>query len=100
MVDTLKPLFSSRNIKTYGAIAKHYGIECRSVFSTEGSFQIEHTESTFTGSLVNVSSSRDLRWNSGENQGGSREYGVVGSPRFAKVRMKARVCFWYTLELA
>ena len=35
-----------------------------------------HAEGTFTGTLVKVG---DLRRNSGECQGGSREYGVVGS---------------------
>ena len=45
-----------------------------------------HTESTFTGTLVNV---RDLRRNSGECQGGSREYGVVGSPKFARLRQSS-----------
>ena len=49
----------------------------------------------------------DLRQNSGECMGGSREYGVVGSPKFAKlrqaspkVRMKVCACLWYTLQLA
>ena len=37
-----------------------------------------HKEGTFTGTLVNV---RDLRQNPGECQGGSPEYGVVGSPK-------------------
>ena len=47
----------------------------------------------FTRTLVNVG---DLRWKSG----GSCQYGAVGSRKFAKVRMKARACFWYTMELA
>ena len=42
----------------------------------------------------------DLRRNPGEYQGSSREYGVVGLPKFAKLRMKARTCFWYALEPA
>ena len=42
-----------------------------------------HTERTFTGTVVNVG---DLRRNSGECHGGACEYGVVGSPKFAKVR--------------
>ena len=42
-----------------------------------------YTEGTLTGTLVNV---RDLRRNSGECQGGSREYSGVGSPKFAKLR--------------
>ena len=42
-----------------------------------------HTERAFTGTLVNVGC---LRRNSGECHGGSCEYGVVGSPKFAKVR--------------
>ena len=41
------------------------------------------TERTFTGTLVNAG---DLRRNSGECRGGSCEYGVVGSPKFAKLR--------------
>ena len=36
-----------------------------------------------SATLVNVG---NLRRNSGECQGGSREYGAVGSPNFAKVR--------------
>ena len=31
----------------------------------------------------------DLRWNSGECQGGSREYGVVGSPEFARLHQSS-----------
>ena len=31
----------------------------------------------------------DLRQNSGECQGGSREYGVVSSPKFAKLRQSS-----------
>ena len=42
-----------------------------------------HAEGTFTGTLVKVG---DLRRNSGECQGGSHEYGVVRSPKFAKLR--------------
>ena len=42
-----------------------------------------HTGSTFTRTLVNV---RDICRNSGECQAGSREYGVVGSPKLAKLR--------------
>ena len=38
------------------------------------------TEGILTGTLVNV---RDLRQNSGECQGGSREYGVVQEPLHA-----------------
>ena len=38
------------------------------------------SEGTFTRILVNVG---DLRRNSGECQGGSHEYGAVGSPKFA-----------------
>ena len=45
-----------------------------------------HTERTFTGTLVNVG---DLRRNSGECHGGFCEYGVVGSPKFAKVRQSS-----------
>ena len=49
----------------------------------------------------------DLRRNSGECQRGTREYTVVGSPKFAQVRqaspnvrMKARACFRHTPEPA
>ena len=63
-----------------------------------------HTEGTFTRTLVNV---RDLRRDSSECQGGLVNMTFVGSPKlrqtspgFAKVRMKARACFRYTLELA
>ena len=51
---------------------------------------------TFTGTVVNVG---DLRRNSGECQGGSREHGVVDLPQSAKLRMKVHTCFWYTLKL-
>ena len=46
-----------------------------------------HTEGTFAGTLVNVG---DLLWNSGECQGGSCVYGVVGSPNFARLRQSYR----------
>ena len=42
-----------------------------------------HTEGTFARTLVNVG---DLHRHSGECQEGSREYGVEGSPKFAKLR--------------
>ena len=45
-----------------------------------------HTEGPFTGTLVNV---RDLRWNSGECQAGSREHTVVESPNFARLRQRS-----------
>ena len=45
-----------------------------------------HTEGTFTRTLVNVG---DLRRNSGECQGGSGEYSVVASPKFAKLRQSS-----------
>ena len=40
----------------------------------------------FTGTLANV---EELCQNSGECQGGSREYGLVGSPKFAKLRQSS-----------
>ena len=42
-----------------------------------------HTEGAFTGTLVNVG---HLCRNFGECRGGSREYGDLGSPKFARVR--------------
>ena len=45
-----------------------------------------HTEHTFTATLVNVG---DLRRNSGECHEGAFEYGIVGSPNFAKVRQSS-----------
>ena len=45
-----------------------------------------HAEGTFTGTLVKVG---DLRRNSGECQGGSHEYGVAGSPNFARLRQSS-----------
>ena len=50
-----------------------------------------HTEGTFTGTLMNVG---DLRRNSGECQGGAREHGVVGSPKFARVRQTSPKFAW------
>ena len=48
-----------------------------------------HTEGTFTGTLVNV---KNLLRKSGECQGSSREYGVVGrpiSPKLARLRQSS-----------
>ena len=45
-----------------------------------------HTEGTFARTLVNVG---DLRRHSGECHEGSREYGVEGSPNFAKLRQSS-----------
>ena len=56
-----------------------------------------HAEGTFTGTLVNVG---NIRRNSGECQGGMALRVRQSSPDFARVRMKARVCFRYTLEPA
>ena len=53
------------------------------------------TQGTFTGTLVNVGDLRrnlnvgDLRRNFGECQGGTREYTVVGSPMFARLRQSS-----------
>ena len=55
------------------------------------------TEGAFTGTLVNVV---ELLRNSGESQGGSWEYGPVGSPKFAKVRMKVGCCFAHLRNLS
>ena len=45
-----------------------------------------HTEGTFARTLVNVG---DLHRHSGECQEGSREYGVEGSPNFARLRQSS-----------
>ena len=69
----------------------------KTLFSEGG---LPHTDGTFTGTLVNV---RDLCRNAGECQGGPRQCGLwvrQSSSGFAKVRMKARTCCWYTLEPA
>ena len=44
-----------------------------------------HTEGTFTGTQVNVG---DLGRTSGEYQGGCCEFGLVGSPNFARLLAK------------
>ena len=50
-----------------------------------------HTEGTFARTLVNGG---DLHRHSGECQEGSREYGVEGSPKFAKLRQASPKFAW------
>ena len=64
------------------------------IYEFEG---VGHILSMRKVTLVNVG---DLRRNSGECQGGSCEYGVVGAPKFARIRMKARARLWSPRDLA